>query len=288
MSIKPEDTPQQSKPFPSKGTPEGTPAEQARDSGVSGKTPMNRKPGQYLILEGLIENRHPMAIGGEAPPSGSWLVLASPLHLDKLRTQEVYVMHKLLPAGTKALLHGRLGLSEYGGVETPRRAYATLSGVSDLAAGEPLFDGQQFFNQGSDEPLRMLVIGQPHLIDAPSRLLVLDEARQITHVGAWGGLRPASEGPFQGFYTQAPIEHPTEADLAALRFDEQRKPVDVATGEPLRELAQSGPETPHPDAMYTTYYWNEHTETVYVMLNGGIAGFQNYVQWVIHVSRREM
>mgnify|MGYP006159738781 CR=1 FL=1 len=56
----------------------------------------------------------------------------------------------------------------------------------------------------------------------------------------------------------------------------------------LREIGLGGPETPHPDAMYTSYYWNEHTETVYVMLNGGIAGFQNHVQWVIHVPRREM
>ena len=267
MSFKPEDTSQQSPQLP--------------------KPPRNLKPGQYVLLEGTIENRHTMAIGGEAPPSGSWLVLSSPLNIGKLRIQEVYLLHKLLPAGTKALLHGRLGLREYGGVETPRSTYAMLSGISDVAADEPLFDGQQFWNQDSDEPLRMLVIGQAHLIDAPSRLLVLDEAQLIAHAGTWGGLLPEDEGPFQGFYAKAPIEHPSDAALAAIRFDAERKPVDVATGEPLRELAQSGPETPHPDAMYTSYYWNEHTETVYVMLNGGIAGFHNHVQWVIYVPRRE-
>jgi hypothetical protein len=235
----------------------------------------------------MIENRHPMAIGGEAPPSGSWLVLSSPLQIGKLLAREVYLLHKLLPAGTKALLHGRLGLREYGGVETPRRAYATLSGISDLTAGEPVYDGKQFWSRESDEPLQMLVIGEAHLVDAPSRLLVLEDARQIAHAGTWGGLLPGSESPFQGFYAKAAIEPPSQADLAAIRFDAQRKPVDVATGEPLREIGHGGPATPYPDAMYTTYYWDEHTETVYVMLTGGIAGFQNYIQWVIHVPRRE-
>lgn len=254
---------------------------------VAGKSLMDRKAGQYLVIEGTIENRHPMAIGGEAPPSGSWLVLPSPIHIGKFLAREVYLLHKLLPAGTKAVLHGRLGLREYGGVETPRRAYATLSGISDLTAGEPYYDGKQFWSQESDEPLQMLVIGQAHLVDAPSRLLVLEEARQLAHAGTWGGLLPASESPFQGFYAKAAIEPPSEADLAAIRFDAQRKPVDVATGEPLREIGHAGPEVPYPDAMYTTYSWDEHTETVYLMLNGGIAGFVNHVQWVIHVPRRE-
>lgn len=254
---------------------------------VVGRSAMDRKPGQYLVIEGVIENRHPMAIGGEAPPAGSWLVLPSPIHIGKLLAREVYLVHKLLPSGTKALLHGRLGLREYGGIETPRRAYATLSGISDLAAGEPYYDGQQFWSQESEEALRMLVLDRAHLADAPSRMLVLEEARRLAHVGTWGGLQPASGSPFHGFYARAAIEHPTQADLAAIRFDAERKPVDAATGEPLRNLAQGGPETPYPDAMYTTYYWNEHTETVYVMLNGGIAGFQNHIQWVIHVPRRE-
>jgi hypothetical protein len=254
---------------------------------VVGKSTMDRKPGQYLVLEGMIENRHPMAIGGEAPPSGSWLLFPSPIHIGKFLAREVYLVDKLLPAGTKVLLYGRLGLQEYGGVETPRGAYATLSGISDLAAGEPFYDGQQFWRQESDEPLRMLLLDRAHLVDAPSRVLVLDEARLLAHVGTWGGLQPVSSSLFHGFYAKAAIEHPTDAELAAIRFDAQHKPVDVATGEPLRELGLGGPETPHADAMYTAYYWNEHTETVYVMLNGGIAGFRNHVQWVIHVPRRE-
>ncbi|HVG63571.1 MAG TPA: hypothetical protein VNA24_33705 [Hyalangium sp.] len=285
MPFKPEDTSQQSPQVPSNGMPQGTVAEEGRHTGV-GESAKELKPGQFLILEGRIENRHPVAIGGEAPPSGSWLVLSSPLQISKLLTREVYLLHKLLPAGTKALLHGRLVLREYGGVETPRQAYAAISGISDLAADEPFFDGEQFWSREIDEPLHMLVIGEAHLVDAPSRLLVLEDARQIAHVGTWGGLLPASEGPFQGFYAKVTIEPPSQADLAAIRFDEQRKPVDVATGEPLRELGLRGPEMPHADAMYTTYWWDEHTETVYVMLNGGIAGFQNYIQWVIHVPRR--
>lgn len=285
MPFNPEDTSQQSPQVPSKGMHEGAPAEETRHTGV-GKSAKDRKPGQCLVLEDTIENRHPVAIGGEAPPSGSWLVLSSQIHIDKFLAREVYLLHKLLPAGRKALLHGRLGLREYGGVETPRRTYATLSGISDLAAGEPLFDGKQFWGRESDEPLRMLVIGEAHLVDAPSRLLVIEDARQIAHAGTWGGLLPGSESPFQGFYAKAAIEPPSQADLAAIRFDEQRKPVDVATGEPLREIGHSGPETPHPDAMDTTYFWDEHTETVYVMLTGGIAGFQNYIQWVIHVPPR--
>jgi hypothetical protein len=254
---------------------------------LAGRSLMDRKPGQYFVLEGMIENRQPMAIGGEAPPSGSWLVLPSPIHIGKFLAREVYLVHKLLPAGTKALLHGRLGLREYGGTETPRRTYATLSGISDLAAGEPLYDGQQFWSQESDEPLRMLVLDQAHLADAPSRILVLDEAQLIAHAGTWGGLQLASDSPFHGFYAKATIEPPVQADLTAIRFDAQQKPVDVASGEPLRELAHVGPEQPYPDAMSTSYYWDEHTETVYVMLTGGIAGFLNHVQWVIHVPRRE-
>jgi hypothetical protein len=285
MPFKPEDTSQQSPPVPSQGIRRDTTAEEARHTGV-GKTAKELKPGQFLILEGVIENRRPVAIGGEAPPSGSWLLLSSPLHIGKFLTREVYLLHKLLPAGTKALLHGRLVIREYGGVETPRQVYAAISGISDLGADEPFFDGKQFWSREIDEPLQMLVIGEAHLVDAPSRLLVIEDVRQIAHVGTWGGLLPASEGPFQGFYAKAAIEPPSQADQAAIRFDAQRKPVDVATGEPLREIGLRGPEMPHPDAMYTAYYWNEPTETVYVMLNGGIAGFQNYIQWVIHVPRR--
>lgn len=254
---------------------------------VVGKSTRDHQPGQSLVLEGTIENRQPMAIGGEAPPSGSWLILPSPIRINKLVTREVYLMHKLLPSGTKARLHGSLGLREYGGVETPRRAYATLSGISDLAAGEPFFDGTQFWSQESSEPLRMLVLDQAHLVDGISRMVVLEEARQLAHVGTWGGRQPGFTSLFHGFYARVAIEHPTPADLAAIRFDEQPKPVDVATGEPLREIARAGPETPYPDALDTTYLWDEHTETVYVVLNGGIAGFHNHVQWVIHVPRRE-
>lgn len=267
------------KPSPYSGTITG--------AGVVGKSAKDRQPGQYLVIEGTIENRQPVAIGGEAPPSGSWLILSSPIRIDKLVVREVYLADKLLPSGTKALLHGCLGLREYGGVETPRRAYATLSGTSDLAAGEPYFDGKQFWSQESQEPLRMLVLDQGHLVDATSRIAVLEEARQLAHIGTWGGRQLAALSPFHGFYARAAIELPTEADLAAIRFDAQHRPVDAATGEPLRELAHAGPETPYPDAMYTTYFWDEHTETVYVMLNGGIAGFHNHVQSVIHVPRRE-
>lgn len=255
---------------------------------VVGRSTTVRQPGQALVLEGTIENRQPMAIGGEAPPSGSWLLLPSPIRIDTLVTREVYLVDKLLPSGTKARLYGTLGLRELGGVETPRRAYATLSGISDLAAGEPFFDGEQFWSQESSEPLRMLVVDQAHLVDGISRIVVLEEVRQLAQVGTWGGRQFASTSPFHGFYARVAIEHPTPADLAAIRFDEQQKPVDVATGEPLREIARAGPETPYPDAMDTTYFWDERAETVYVVLNGGIAGFHNHVQWVIHVPRREM
>jgi hypothetical protein len=241
-------------------------------------------PGEHLTLKGKIDNREPVVIGGEAPPAGSYLVLAAPLTLGSATIHDVFVEGRKLPQGTEAVLHGRLDARTYGGVETTAHAYAALSGVSDLGAGEPSFDGAQFHSAVNNAHLRVLITHRRDLFDAPNAIVVLDPASGRAFLGSQGGRVRPEANPFHGFTGSAPIAAPTDAERAAVVFNKEGSPIVVATGAELVKLGEEQPPPGTADMFSHAWYFDDATETVYAFVSGGIAGFLNRMESVIHVG----
>jgi len=239
-------------------------------------------PGDHLLLSGRIDNRHLVGPGGEAPPSGSYLVLDHPIHVGRASVQEVYLMHPELADGEKVQVYGRLEVLRFGGVETQERTYVALSGVSNLTAGEPSFDGVQFHSALNGAHLRVLIVKHLDIFDAPNVIVVLDPGARRAFLGTMGGRLIAGTNPFHGFTTSAESAGPTDADRAAVRLDAEGNPISVATGEPLLEVGHEEPPPGTADMFSYTWYFDDTTETVYTFVSGGIAGFHNRMEAVVH------
>jgi hypothetical protein len=240
-------------------------------------------PGEHLALVGKIDNREPVVIGGEAPPMGSYLVLDAPLAEGATTFRDVFLDGRAFEQGKAVKLYGRLDARTYGGVETPAHSYAVLSGISDLGAGEPSFDGAQFHSATNNAHLRVLITHRRDLFDAPNAIVVLDPAAKRAFLGSQGGrLRPESN-PFHGFSGSAEIAEPSDADREAVVFNKEGTPIVVATGAELLKVGEEQPPPGTADMFSRAWYFDDATETVYTFVSGGIAGFMNRMESVIHV-----
>lgn len=237
-------------------------------------------PGEHLSVSGKIDDRRLVGPGGEAPPSGSYLVLVEPLIVGSSKVHDIFLEGRKFAQGKNVELYGRLEARSYGGVETGSHPYIALSGISDLGAGEPTFDGVQFHSAANQARLRALVVRRRDLFDAPNEIAVLDPAPRRAFLGSLGGHILPQTNPFHGFSAAADIAEPTEADRAAVVFNKEGNPIDVATG---AELLKVGDEPPPPGAdMFShAFYFNEVTETLYSFVSGGFAGFSNRMESVI-------
>lgn len=247
----------------------------------------NKHKTDYVALSGRIENREPIGIGGEAPPAGSYLILDRPLRMGRYSVKEVYLLGRLFAQGEHKKLHGRLGTDQYGGVETPERSYFVLSGISDLDAGEPYFDGVEFHSATNGEVLPVLMLVRQDLFDAPNQVAVLDRGQARAFIGFMGGFMLPSANPFHGFQTSVPIESPTEADRAAVQITEQALPISAATGEPMVEAGRVDPPPNTADAFAYSWYFDLATGTIYGFVSGGIAGFVMRLDTVIRTGLRQ-
>lgn len=239
-------------------------------------------PGAHLRLTGRVDNRELVAIGGEAMPSGSYLVLTAPIRVGGCATSEVFLEHPVFRPGAALTAYGRLELRSVGGVETPLRHYAALSGVSDLTANEPWYDGFQFHSALTGASLRVLVIRRAGMFDAPDAVVVLDPAQARAFFGAMGGFMPPGRNPFHGFAAQVDITVPTDADRAAVIFDAGGQAVDAESLEPLILLAREEPPPNTADMFTHEWYYDPVHDVIYHFVSGGIAGFINRLQSVIH------
>ncbi|MBI2376533.1 MAG: hypothetical protein HYV07_21235 [Deltaproteobacteria bacterium] len=240
------------------------------------------KLGSYQALAGKIENRAPMGIGGEAPPSGSYLVLDKPIKVSGVRVKELYLQGPELPEGQSVKLNGRLDLVSYGGVETHGASVHALSGISNLGAGEPRFDGQGFKNAGGKK-LEVLSYSRPLMYDAPARIFVLDGNKAF--FGSMGGHIPPNRNPFHGFSRTLAVESATDADRKAVKSDAEGRPLSVASGKPLERISREQPVTqPYPDQMFHAWYFDAEANMAYRLASGGIAGFQNRATEVIRLG----
>lgn len=238
----------------------------------------------YVVLSGRIENREPIGIGGEAPPAGSYLILERPFRVGRFSVKEVYLLGRRFGGGETKKLHGRLGTERYGGVETPERSYFVLSGISDLDAGEPYFDGTEFHSAVNGEVLPVLTLVRQDLFDAPNQIAVVDRAQGRAFIGFMGGFMLPTANPFHGFQTSVPIESPTDADRAAVQITEQEVPISATTGEPMVEAGRVDPPPNTADAFAYSWYFDVATGTVYGFVSGGFAGFVMHLDTVIRTG----
>lgn len=241
-------------------------------------------PGEHLVLSGQIDNRRLAGPGGEAPPSGSYLVLAAPLAVGSFKAKEVFLEERTLDQDSHVKLYGRLEARKYGGVETGSHRYVALSGSSDLGAGEPLYDDAQFRSAANNAHLRVLVVRQRDLFDAPNVIVVLDPVEGRAFLGTLGGhIRPEAN-PFHGFSAAADIAQPTAADRAAIVFNKDGEPIDAATGAALLKVAEQQPPPRTADMFSYAWYFDDSKDTVYTFVSGGIAGFLNRMESVIRFA----
>jgi len=241
-------------------------------------------PGEHLALAGKIDNREPVVLSVETPEVGSYLVLDAPLAGGSSVIREVFLDGRRFNPGTSVRLYGRLDARTYGGVDFTAHSYAALSGISDLGAGEPSFDGAQFHSAANNAHLRVLIVHRRDLFDAPNAIVVLDPASKRAFVGSQGGRIRADANPFHGFSSSAEIASPTEADRAGVVFNREGNPVLAGTDAELLKVGEEQPPPGTADMFSHAWYFNDATETVYTFVSGGLAGFVNRMESVIHLG----
>jgi hypothetical protein len=237
-------------------------------------------PGEHLSISGKIDDRTLVGPGGEAPPSGSYLVLAEALVVGSSKVNDIFLEGRKFDQGKTVKLYGRLEARSYGGVETGSHPYIALSGISDLGAGEPTFDGVGFHSAVNQAPLRALVVRRRDLFDGANDIAVLDPVPARAFLGSLGGHILPQANPFHGFSAAADIAEPTEADRAAVVFNKDGNAIDAATGAELLKVGDD-PPPPGADMFSHAYYFNDATETLYSFVSGGIAGFVNRMESVV-------
>lgn len=238
-------------------------------------------PGDHLAVSGKIDNRRLVGPGGEAPPSGSYLVLGEALVVGSARVNDIFLEGREFAQGKNVKLYGRLEARSWGGVETGTHSYVALSGISDLDAGEPTFDGVEFRSAVNQARLRAFIVRRRDLFDAPNEIVVLDPAPDRAFLGSLGGFILPQANPFHGFSAAADIAEPTDADRAAVVFNKEGNAIDAATGAELLKVGED-PAPPGADMFSHAFYFNEATETFYSFVSGGIAGFINRMESVVH------
>ncbi len=247
-------------------------------------------PGMHVELTGVIDNHEPTTRGdrdGEAMPTGSWLRLDQAVHIAGAVFRELHLEHSPLRDGDDLRIHGRLELRSVGGVRTPVRRLGALSGVSDVGAGEPRFDGVQFHSTVNGAHLRVLVLRRQELFDAPYTIVVLDLPQRRAFLGSIGGFQMPVRNPFHGFDASAQIQPANDQHREAVRFDDERNALDAATGQPLLFLDREAPPPDIVDGLTTAWYFDPARTIVYSFISGGVAGFMNRMATVITFSPDE-
>ena len=243
-------------------------------------------PGAYRTFSGTVEHRNIMGIGGEAPPSGPYLNLDAPIEVDGKPFDRLFLADADKFADGVALqLHGRVDVGRFGGVEVRDGTYLALSGISNVGAGEPTFTLNDGFTTAAGKSAPALILERRDLYDAPNVVMVADQGQDKVFIGTHGGMRMPGSNPFGGFTGSAPITQPTDADRAAVTFDERSgKLVNAASGEALERLsAPPAPRNGGADMMDVAWYLDRGENTAYRLANGGIAGFRNHMDQVVRL-----
>lgn len=241
-------------------------------------------PGEHLTLTGKIDNRESGGPANTVPETGSYLVLDVQMTEGSRLIRDVFLDGRRFAQGKVVKLHGRLDALTYSGVDGASHAYAALSGISDLGAGEPSFDGMQFHSATTGANLRVLVIHRRDLFDAANAIVVLDPESKRAFLGSQGGRIRAEANPFHGFTSSAEIAAPTDAERAAIVFDKAGNATVAGSGAELLKVGEEQAPPGTADMFSQAWYFDDATETVYTFVSGGIAGFVNRMASVIHLG----
>jgi len=241
-------------------------------------------PGMHVELAGVTRQREPATSQGEGLPAGSYLTLDRPLHISGAEFGALYLEHSPFPDGAELRAYGRLELRTAGGVSAPEQRYAALSGVSDVGAGEPRFDGIQFHSATNGAHLRVLVLRRQDLFDAPNTIVVLDQPRRRGYLGSMGGRQQPDRNPFHGFQASAEIEAADDQDRETVCFDDRGNALDAATRQALIFLDREVPPPNVVDGLTTAWYFDPARFVIYSFISGGVAGFMNRMATVLEFS----
>lgn len=236
--------------------------------------------GTYTQVSGTVQDRQNIGIGGEAPPSGHWLVLDTPITVASQSVTELFVDRANVKDGQQVKLNGRLDAGSYGGVETPRSSYVQMSGVSNVGAGEPSFDGRDYTSSVSGKPLDVVAWNRPQMYDAPATIWVLDPGQDKAFEGASGGMRPQNMNSFHGFRSAHAMVPPTAAEVASIQWRGDT-PFDAVSLKKLDLIHSDEMPDGVADGMSSSWYRNEDTNTLYRFNEGGIAGFVHSMDQII-------
>ncbi len=171
------------------------------------------KPGSWNQLSGTIvthDANHPGPDGG-AQRHGAWLQLDKPVMVGDLKVSKLYVGGRDLQAGESVKLNGRLDVLEGPQEIFPAPRYVVLSGMSNVGAGEPAFDGKHFTN-AAGKKLPVMSYYPPHITDVPTTIFVVDQGGDKVHEGRSGGFIPQWMNGFHGFRGSAKISEPSFED----------------------------------------------------------------------------
>lgn len=119
-------------------------------------------PGEHLSVSGKIDDRTLAGPGGEAPPSGSYLVLVEPLIVGSSKVNDIFLEGRKFDQGKNAKLYGRLEARSYGGIETGSHPYIALSGISAAASRRSLSGAVA---RASCEPRDPLGVGAAEVVE---------------------------------------------------------------------------------------------------------------------------
>ena len=241
-------------------------------------------PGEHLTLTGQIDNREPSGPASQVPETGSYLVLDVQLTEGSTLIRDVFLDGRRFNQGQMVKLYGRLDALTYSGIDGAAHSYAALSGLSDLGAGEPSFNGMQFHSAATGANLRVLVIHRRDLFDAANAIVVLDPASKRAFLGSQGGRIRAEANPFHGFTSNAEIAAPTDAERASIVFDKAGNATVAGSGAELLKVGEEQAPPGTADMFSHAWYFDDATETVYTFVSGGIAGFVNRMGSVIHLG----
>lgn len=257
------------------------------------------KPGQFMAqrveVTGILESEGPSRTNprlilrdaeNRAIPVTPWRTARGEYSLAKTGTVPQDTVsdclgHDVILCGTWSERDGRYILCvEFAHVYCPDED-------TEVEHNAPIYDGSLFRSAINGEILRALILNPENIAaDAPSVVVVIEPLLQTVFLGMLGGFYVgSSRSDFHGFYAQTPLEKPTDVDLEAIYFDEEGDAHSTVTGESLLLLANEGPEKPHPDALYSRFLYDDAIDIIYKVDTGGIAGFNNRIDYVIQVAQ---
>lgn len=195
---------------------------------------------------------------GGAKTDGAWLQLDKSIVVEGKVTRQIYVGGKDRVSGDALSLNGRLELHK----GPNGTAYVRLTGQSDLAKGEPSFDGSAF-TTAKGKPAPTLSTYSPLVADAPTLIMVPDQGADTMFLGNHGGFTFVGVNPFHGFNGTAKIESATADDAKNVSWKIGNDHPSNSKGEALDKIGDEGSRT---------WWLDRDSKTLYRFASGGAPG----------------